>query len=73
MRVLDTEPLVAKCLEVKSLIAVYRRYAESSPANGGEAERAGREMRLVKEQILSRLLEMKKCVKSLELEVKPSF
>ncbi len=71
MSVLDTGPLVAKCFEAKSLIAVYRKYAESSPCGNAEVERAGREMRLVKKQILSRLLEMKRLVNRLELEVKP--
>ncbi len=68
---MDTETIVAKCFEVKSLIAVYRKYAESSPSNNVDVERAGREMRLAKEQILRHLLEMKRRVKSLELEVKP--
>ncbi len=73
MNVFDTEPIVAKCFEVKSLIAVYRKCAESSPGGDAEVERAGREMRLVREQILSRLLEMKRLVRRLELEVKPSL
>ncbi len=73
MSVLDTEPIVAKCFEVKSLIAVYRKYAESSPRDDAEVKRAGNEMRLVKGQILSRLLDMKRLVRHLELEVKPSF
>lgn len=69
---MDIEPLVGKCYEVKSLIAIYRKYAESSPKSDAEAGRAGREMRLVKEQILNRILEMRKAVNRLELEVKPS-
>lgn len=68
---MDTGPLVAKCIEVKALIEVYRKYAASSPASGVESERALQEMRIVKEQILSGLLGMKKCVRRLELEVKP--
>ena len=72
MSVLDIEPLAGKCYEVKSLIAVYRKYAESFPKSDSDAGRAGREMRIVKEQILNRLLEMRKVVNRLELEVKPS-
>ncbi len=69
---MDAEPLVAKCYEVKSLIALYRKYAESSPKSGAGAGGAGHEMRIVKEQILNRLLEMKKVARRLGLEVKPS-
>ena len=70
---MDVEPVLAGCFEVKSLIAVYRKCADSSPADGAVAERSGREMRLAREQILKRLLEMKRLVRRLELEVKPSL
>lgn len=71
MRPLKTEPISESLYEIKSLVSLYRNYAHSFPKNAQDIKGMQKEMKLVKGQLLKKLVDLKKLVKSLESELAP--
>ncbi|MAG16142.1 hypothetical protein CMO88_03710 [Candidatus Woesearchaeota archaeon] len=68
---LKTEILSENLYEINSLISLYRNYAKSFPQETEDIKSSQKEMKIIKEKILKQLLDLKKIVKKLELEVVP--
>lgn len=69
MKALKSELITESLYELKSLFSLYRNYVKSFPkANTGETKK---EMKVVKQQILKQILNLKKTVKKMESEVAP--
>jgi len=66
----DTQLITERLYEIKSFVSVYRKYAESAQ-DESKVESTKREMKIVKEQILKQLIDLKKHVKRLEGRVTP--
>jgi len=71
MKPLNTELIAENIYEINSLIVLYRNYVESYPKNPADYKNTQREMKVTKEQILKQLVDLKKVVRKMELEVVP--
>jgi len=68
---LKTEVITENLYEIKSLFSLYGNYVQSSPKSSSEAKSTQKEMKVVKQQILKQLIDLKKLVKTMESEVAP--
>ncbi|MBS3133390.1 hypothetical protein J4470_04710 [Candidatus Woesearchaeota archaeon] len=69
MKPLKAELITESLYEIKTLFSLYRGYAQSFPQNAPETKTTQKEMKVVKQQILKHLVDLKKLVKKMESEV----
>ena len=69
MKALKAELITESLYELKSLFSLYRNYVKSFPKTN--ARETKKEMKVVKQQILKQIIDVKKTVKKMELEVVP--
>ena len=63
--------LLQETYELKSLISLYKDYTNSTAKDHLELQTMKTEMRLVREQLLKRLVDMRRAVKQLQRETNP--